>query len=75
MSIINFNQLLEQVGELWGWIIGLIAGLGLTATLLIAVFAVIYYKLLRLEKMIQVVENHRATEDRDLSLRLRKLEK
>ena len=68
------NNLLLEVGELWGWITGVIAGLGVTATVLILGFVMVYIKLKRIHGRLQQIQNNSVAETRDLSLRLRKLE-
>lgn len=68
------NNLLLEVGELWGWITGVIAGLGVTATVLILGFVMVYIKLKRIHDRLQQIQNNSVAETRDLSLRLRKLE-
>ena len=68
------NTLLLEVGELWGWITGVIAGLGVTATVLILGFVMVYIKLKRIHDRLQQIQNNSVAETRDLSLRLRKLE-
>lgn len=68
------NTLLLEVGELWGWITGVIAGLGVTATVLILGFVMVYIKLKRIHDRLQQIQNNSVAETRDLSLRIRKLE-
>lgn len=68
------NNLLLEVGELWGWITGVIAGLGVTATVLILGFVMVYIKLKRIHDRLQQIQNNNVAESRDLSLRIRKLE-
>lgn len=68
------NTLLLEVGELWGWITGVIAGLGVTATVLILGFVMVYIKLKRIHDRLQQIQNNNVAESRDLSLRIRKLE-
>ena len=68
------NTLLLEVGELWGWITGVIAGLGVTATVLILGFVMVYIKLKRIHDRLQQIQNNNVAQTRDLSLRIRKLE-
>lgn len=68
------NTLLLEVGELWGWITGVIAGLGVTATVLIAGFVMVYIKLKRIHDRLQQIQNNNVAQTRDLSFRIRKLE-
>lgn len=68
------NNLLLEVGELWGWITGVIAGLGVTATVLILGFVMVYIKLKRIHDRLQQIQNNNVAQTRDLSFRIRKLE-
>lgn len=68
------NTLLLEVGELWGWITGVIAGLGVTATVLILGFVMVYIKLKRIHDRLQQIQNNNVAQTRDLSFRIRKLE-
>lgn len=68
------NTLLLEVGELWGWITGVIAGLGVTAIVLIAGFVMVYIKLKRIHDRLQQIQNNNVAQTRDLSFRIRKLE-
>jgi hypothetical protein len=75
MIVETLQQTIAEVHGLWDWIVGIIAGWGLTFT--IVVVAIVYAHILirRLNKKVFEMENRLATEDRDISLRLRKLEK
>ena len=68
------NTLLTEVGSLWSWVTGVIAGLGVTATVLIIGFVMVYIKLKRIHDRLQQISNHNVAETRDLSIRIRKLE-
>lgn len=68
------NTILLEVSELWSWITGVIAGLGVTAIILIAGFVMVYIKLKRIHDRLTQIQGNTIAETRDLSLRLRKLE-
>lgn len=68
------NNLLTEVGSLWSWVTGVIAGLGVTATVLIVGFVMVYIKLKRIHDRLQMIHNQSISETRDLSLRINKLE-
>lgn len=68
------TNILAEVGSLWTWITGVIAGLGVTATVLIVGFAMVYIKLKRIHDRLQMIHNQSISETRDLSLRINKLE-
>jgi len=68
------NNLLTEVGSLWSWVTGVIAGLGVTATILIVGFVVIFIQLRKITKRLNSIHNSEIADVRDLSLRIRKLE-
>jgi len=68
------NNILTEVGSLWSWVTGVIAGLGVTATVLILGFIMVYIKLKRIHDRLQMIHNITISETRDLSLRINKLE-
>ena len=67
----TLSTLVGEVNGLWSWIVGIIAGWGLTFT---AVVAAIIYAHLRINKLKQEVYNSRnqwVSEARELSFRIR----
>jgi hypothetical protein len=68
------TNIIAEVGSLWSWITGVIAGLGVTATVLILGFVMVYIKLKRIHDRLQMIHNQSISETRDLSLRINKLE-
>lgn len=68
------NLVLEVAG-LWSWIVGIIAGWGLTFTLVVAGLVYAHIRITRLQRKITQLENRQVTDERDLSLRIRKFEK
>ena len=68
------TKLISEVGELWNWTIGVVAGLGVTTCILIAGFVVVYIRLRRIEGIIRMNKNIFIAESRDLSIRIRKME-
>jgi uncharacterized membrane protein YciS (DUF1049 family) len=71
----TLNTLVSEVSGLWSWIIGIIAGWGLTFTAVVAALVYAHVRITRLKKIVGKIENQLVTDVRDLSLRLRKLEK
>jgi uncharacterized membrane protein YciS (DUF1049 family) len=71
----TLNSLVTEVSGLWSWIIGIIAGWGLTFTLVVAAVVYAHIKIARLQRIITRLENRQVTDERDLSLRIRKFEK
>lgn len=69
------QTVIAELAEVWSWMIGVVAGLGLFGALGIAGFVILYIKLNRLQRSIDNVKNNTVSETRDLSIRLRKLEK
>ena len=64
-----------EISGLWSWIIGIIAGWGLTFTAVVAVLIYAHIRITRLKLQLINIRNQFVTETRELSLRLRKLEK
>jgi len=71
----TLNTMVGEVSSLWTWIIGIVAGWGLTFTLVVAAIIYAHIRINRAYHMIESMRNQMVTDDRDLSLRLRKLEK
>ena len=66
--------LISEISSLWHWGIGIIAGWGITLTLVVVAVVVIWRRLQRLEDQVQMYRNTAVMEGRDASLRLNKLE-
>jgi len=71
----TLQTLAGEVNGLWSWVIGIVAGWGLTFTLVVVAIIYAHIKLAQLHKRINHVNNHLVSETRDLSIRLRNLEK
>lgn len=71
----TLNTVVGEVSSLWTWIIGIVAGWGLTFTLVVAVIIYAHIRINRMRRDLENLRNQHVTETRDLSLRLRKLEK
>jgi hypothetical protein len=71
----TLNTLVGEVSGLWSWIIGIIAGWGLTFSLVVAALVYAHVRIVKLKKELDTVRNYLVSESRDLSLRIRKLEK
>jgi hypothetical protein len=67
-------KLIEEVVSLWHWTIGIVAGWGLTTTLLVVALIIAYIRISKLKKQIEASRNEWVTESRELSMRLRKIE-
>ena len=75
MIVETLEQTISEVNGLWDWVVGIIAGWGLTFTLVVVAIVYAHVLIRRLNRKISDLENRLTTEDRDISLRLRKLEK
>ena len=64
-----------EISGLWSWIVGIIAGWGLTFTAVIAVLVYAHVRISRLQHKVTQLESRQVTDGRDLSLRIRKFEK
>jgi uncharacterized membrane protein YciS (DUF1049 family) len=71
----TLNTLVSEVSGLLSWIICIIAGWGLTFTAVVAALVYAHIRIARLKKELDNVRNYLVSETRDLSLRIRKLEK
>jgi hypothetical protein len=69
------TNLLAEISSVWNWIGGIIAGWGLTFTIMVIALVLAFVKITRLYVRINKLEERVISETRDLSLRLRKLEK
>lgn len=75
MIATTLNTLVGEVAGLWSWIVGIIAGWGLTFTLVVAAVVYAHVRITRLKRELNAVRNDYVTETRELSMRIRKLEK
>jgi hypothetical protein len=71
----TLQTLVGEVNGLWSWIIGIVAGWGLTFTLVVTAIIYAHIRINRAYRLIESIKNQMVIEDRDLSLRVRKLEK
>lgn len=75
MIVETLQQTIAEVNGLWDWIVGIIAGWGLTFTIVIVAIVYAHVLIRRLNRKVVNLENRLTTDNRDISLRLRKLEK
>jgi len=75
MIVEKLQDAVVEINGLWDWVIGMIAGWGLTFTLVVVAIVWAHLRLNQLTRKIKNLENQIVAEDRDLSIRLRKLEK
>ena len=71
----SLQAVVTEVSDLWSWMIGIVAGWGLTFTLVVAVLVYAHIRISRLQRKVTQLENRQVTDGRDLSLRIRNLEK
>jgi hypothetical protein len=71
----TIQTLVGEVNGLWSWIVGIIAGWGLTFTAVVVTIIYAHVRITRLKKLVGKIENQLITDVRDLSLRMRDLEK
>jgi len=71
----TLSNLVAEVNGMWSWIVGIIAGWGLTFTLVVVAIVYAHIRISRLRRDFDRSHNQHVTETRDLSLRLRNLEK
>jgi hypothetical protein len=71
----TLGNLVAEVNGMWSWIAGIIAGWGLTFTLVVVAIVYAHIRISRLRRDLDRLHIQHVTETRDLSLRLRNLEK
>ena len=71
----TLQTLVGEVNGLWSWIIGIVAGWGLTLSIVVGVLVYAHIRINALKRRVEQVNNQLVTETRDLSIRLRTLEK
>jgi uncharacterized membrane protein YciS (DUF1049 family) len=71
----SLQTIVAEISDLWSWMIGIVAGWGLTFTLVVAAVVYAHVNIARLQRKITQLESRQVTDERDLSLRIRKLEK
>ena len=75
MIVQTLNTLVNEVSSLWAWGIGIVAGWGLTLTIVIVAIVTAHVRITRLRKEVETHRNYQVTDARELSMRLRNLEK
>ena len=70
----SLQAVITEVADLWSWMIGIVAGWGLAFTLVVAAVVYAHIKISRLQRKVTQLENRHVTDERDLSLRIRKFE-
>jgi uncharacterized membrane protein len=75
MNLNPISFLIDNVENLWYSIYGLIAGWGLTMTMIIAIIVVLAVRLFRCERRLVHLENRLIAAERDYNLTLEKWKK
>ena len=71
----TLQTLISEVNGIWSWIVGIIAGWGLTFTAVVVGIVYAHVRITRLRREVEMYRNYQVTDGRDLSLRIRNLEK
>ena len=71
----TLQTLVGEVNGIWSWIVGIIAGWGLTFTAVVAILVYAHIRINRLNRRLERFNNQHITETRELSFRISKLEK
>ena len=69
------NLLNTAIDTLWYWTYGIIVGWGASFTILVALFIVLFIKIIRLNRRINYLQNRLVSFERDTSITLNKLNK
>lgn len=71
----TLTTLTGEIAGLWSWIVGIIAGWGLTFTAVVAGIVYAHIRINQLKRELYNTRNQFVAETRDLSLRIRDTEK
>lgn len=66
--------MLNEILSLWNWMFGMIAGWGATTTCMIVAIIILWLRMRALKREVNQLRNQLVSDNRDLSIRLRKLE-
>jgi uncharacterized membrane protein len=69
------GKLTEAIDTLWYMTYGMIAGWGITFTLVVIALILLLVRTINLQRRIQRLENRQVADSRDLSLRITKIDK
>jgi uncharacterized membrane protein len=69
------SKLTEAIDTLWYMTYGMIAGWGITFTLVVIALILLLVRTINLQRRIQRLENRQVSDNRDLSLRITKIDK
>jgi uncharacterized membrane protein len=69
------SKLTEAIDTLWYMTYGMIAGWGITFTLVVIALILLLVRTINLQRRIQRLENRQVADSRDLSLRITKIDK
>jgi hypothetical protein len=69
------GKLTEAIDTLWYMTYGMIAGWGVTFTLVVIALVLLLIRTINLQRRIQRLENRQVADARDLSLRITKIDK
>lgn len=67
------TTLVMEMQEMWNWITGLVAGLGLTVSLLIIVILALFLKTTKISSRLKNLENRVISTERDFSLQINQI--
>ena len=70
----TMHKILDTIDTLWLWTYGMIAGWGITFTLVVIALVLLLIRTINLQKRIIRLENRQVTDSRDLSLRITKID-
>lgn len=67
------ENILQELVDVWTWILSLVAGLGLAVSLLIIVLIFLFLKVAKISSKIRNLENRVLSMDREISLQINKI--
>lgn len=67
------QNLVMEIQQVWSWVTSIVAGLGLTVSLLIIVILALFLKLTKISSRLQNLENRVISTERDLSIEITKI--
>jgi hypothetical protein len=66
--------LTDSLDTLWWWTYGLIAGWGLTFTVVVIALVLLFVRTINLQRRLTMLENRHVCDTRDLSLRITEID-
>lgn len=67
------EKVIAELAEVWMWILSMVAGIGLTVSLLIIVLIYLFLRVTKISSKLRNLENRVISTERDFSLQINKI--